>query len=423
MGICANIGFSEVVGIFQTIKNISKSPFSWQHVFGLKLIFDVALTGVFYFEHSIAILWRLGFIAISLLMFLWIYLFFLNRNKRPNWLLHVLLIDFLVSASNGYVSISGDFPNHLFIGITALAILMLVKSTWLTILVCIMLLAMYVVTMCSIDWYLYHQLNTTGYFVSGSFIVFAGIVSAVIQHYQRARENAIQLHALLMQSYEQLQEYALQSEEWAAARERVRIARDIHDTAGHKLTALLVQMQLARKLSGADFSRSQQIYLECEDLIKTSLQEVRLSVRAIRDEPAGSLSSLPDSLENLTAEFTKFTGVQTTFEITGVPFALPRKLQLTAYRMVQESLTNAQKHGHARNVNVSMAYLENGFSLHIRNDGVVPDELKPGFGLISLQERARECNGEVRFNLDPNEGFAVEGAFPYSQAERERVHH
>ncbi|WP_223192723.1 sensor histidine kinase [Paenibacillus sedimenti] len=388
----------------------------------MKLIFDLALTGVFYFEHSITIFWRLGFVVISLLMFLWINLYYLNRKKRQNWLLHVLLIDFLVSAAYGYVYISGDFPNHLFIGITALAILMLVKSTRMLVITCILLLAVYVVTMGSIDWYLYNQLHKTGYFVSCSFIIFAGIVSAVIQHYQRARENAMQLYALLMQSHEQLQEYALKTEEWAAARERVSIARDIHDTVGHKLTALLVQMQLARKLSGSDSSRSQQIYLECEDLIRSSLQEVRLSVRAIRDEPAGS-TSLHDSLEKLSAEFTKFTGVQTAFEIKGVPVSLPRNLQLTAYRIVQESLTNAQKHGHAKNVNVSLAYSESGFSLSIRNDGVVPDELKPGFGLISLQERAREWNGEVRFYLDRNEGFAVEGAFPYSAAERERVHH
>ncbi|MGF7032232.1 signal transduction histidine kinase [Paenibacillus mucilaginosus] len=403
------------------VENIKKSPFSWKLLFGLKLIVDLALAGAFYFEHSMTLLWRLGFVVISLLIFLGINAVYLDRKKRQHWLLHVLLIDFLVSAAYGYVYISGDFPNHLFIGITALAILMLVKNTRMLVLTCILLLAVYVVTMGSVDWYLYQQLHTTGYFISCSFILFAGIVSAVIQHYGRAREKAMQLHAQLLQSHEQLQEYALQTEEWAATRERVRMARDIHDTVGHKLTALLVQMQLARKLGGSDASRSQQIYLECEELIRSSLQEVRLSVRAIRDEPAGA-GSLQDSLQKLGAEFTRFTGVQTAFEIKGIPVALPRNLQLTAYRMVQESLTNAQKHGHAKHVRVALTYSESGFSLSIRNDGVVPHELKPGFGLISLQERAKEWNGEVRFYLDRNEGFAVEGAFPYAALERERVH-
>lgn len=403
--------------MIQAIKDLSKSPLSWRLIFVFKLIFDLALTSVFYFAHSITIFWNVIMVVISILMFLGINLFYLNRKKRQNWLLHVLLIDFLASAAYGYVYISGDFPNYLFVGITALAILMLVKSTRMLVISCILLLTVYVVTMGSIDWYLYSQLDKSGYFVSCSFIIFAGIVSAVIQYYQRARENAVQLYALLTQSHEQLQEYALQMEEWAATRERVRIARDIHDTVGHKLTALLVQMQLARKLNGLDSSRSQQIYLECEELIKSSLQEIRLSVRAIRDEPAGD-ASLHESLEKLSTEFTKFTGVQTTFEKKGDSVDLPRDLQLTAYRMVQESLTNAQKHGHAKNVNVSLAYSESGFSLSIRNDGVVPDELKPGFGLTGLQERAREWNGEVRFYMDRNEGFAVEGAFPYSGVKR-----
>ncbi|WP_236330834.1 sensor histidine kinase [Paenibacillus auburnensis] len=406
--------------MIQAIKNIRKSPLLWGLIFGVKLILDLALTGVFYFEHSIIIFWNLIIVVISILMFLGINLFYLHRKKKKNWLLHVLLIDFLASAAYGYVYISGDFPNHLFIGITALAILMLVKSTRMLVITCILLLTMYLVTMGSIDWYLYKQLEIISYFVSCSFIIFSGIVSAVIQYYQRAREDVTQLYAQLMQSHEQLQEYALQTEEWAATRERVRIARDIHDTVGHKLTALLVQMQLARKLNIADSPRSQQIYLECEELIRSSLQEIRLSVRAIRDEPAGGIS-LNDSLERLSAEFSKFTGIQTTFEKKGVPVVLPRNLQLTAYRMVQESLTNAQKHGQAKNVNVTLAYSESGFSLSIRNDGVVPDELKPGFGLIGLQERAREWNGEVRFYLDRNEGFAVEGAFPYSALERKRV--
>lgn len=402
------------------MKYIRNNPLIWRLIFGLKLSLDVVLAGVFYFEHSFTMVWKWGLVGISLLLFLWINLYYLRAGRRRNWLLHILLIDFMVSAAYGYVYIGGDFPNHLFIGITALAILMLAKNIRTLMITCVLLLAVYVVTMSSVDWYLYHQLDQTSYFVSGSFIIFAGIVSAVIQHYQRAREKTEQLYDLLRQSHEQLQEYTLQSEEWAATRERVRIARDIHDTVGHKLTALLVQMQLARKVNGSDSARSQQIYMECEELIKDSLQEIRLSVRAIREEPAGD-SSLHDSLEKLSAEFTRFTGVQTTLRIEGHPVILPRKLQLTTYRMVQESLTNAQKHGHARNVNVTLNYLKDGFSLSIRNDGLIPDELKPGFGLIGLQERAREWNGEVRYFLDPGQGFVVEGTIPYVTAEKERV--
>jgi signal transduction histidine kinase len=399
---------------------ISRSPLFWRLFFGLKLVFDLALTGIFYFENSIAIFWRLSFVVFSLVVFLLVNLFYLSMKKRQNWLFHLLIIDFLVSASYGYVYIGGNFPNHLFIGITALAILMFLKNTRMLIITCILLLILYVFTMGSIEWYLYKQFKEINYFITCSFIVFAGIVSYLINYYQGARRDTLQLYAQLMQSHERLQDYALQTEEWAATRERVRIARDIHDTVGHKLTALLVQMQAARKLSKLDSSRSEQTYLECEDIIRSSLQEVRLSVRAIRDEPIKS-TSLNDSLEKLSEEFTKYAEVQTIFEVDGIPVALPGDLQLTAYRIVQESLTNAQKHGHAKNAKILLAYSETGFSLCISNDGDVPVELKPGFGLINLQERVREWNGEVHFRLDQKMGFAVEAKFPYPLTEMERV--
>ncbi|MFB9328870.1 sensor histidine kinase [Paenibacillus aurantiacus] len=393
---------------------------AWKLAFGLKLAFDFALSAVFYVEQSIAPFWKLVLVVLLLLLFLGMNWYYVRGKNRRRWLLHILLLDFLVTAACGYGYTIGDFPNHLFIGITALAILMFIQRTRMLIATCVLLIAVYVATMASVDWYLHDQLQAAGYFVSGSFILFAGIVSAVIQHYQRARDEAKQLYAELKQSHEQLREYALQTEEWAATRERVRIARDIHDTVGHKLTALLVQMQLARKLSERDASRSREIYLTCEELIKSSLQEVRLSVRAIRDEPAGN-DSLPDSLEKLCAEFAKFTGVQTDFELKGVPHALPRNLQLTAYRIVQESLTNAQKHGGAKHASVSLAYSASDLTLSIRNDGAIPEELTPGFGLVGLQERAKEWNGAMRFVLDRDNGFAVEGVFPYAAAERERA--
>lgn len=387
-----------------------KNPLSLRWLFGLKLVFDLVLTGMFYFENSIAIFWRLGLVVFSLMVFLLVNLFYSRMKKH--WLLHLLIIDFLVSASYGYVYIGGKFPNHLFIGITALAIFMFVKNTRVLIISGIFLLLLYLVTMGSIDWYLYQRLDETTYFISSSFIVFACIVSSLINFHQRARMDTVQLYAQLMQSHERLQEYALQTEEWAAARERVRIARDIHDTVGHKLTALLVQMQVARKLSKLDSLRSEHAYLECEDLIRSALQEVRLSVRAIRDESITS-TSLNDSLTSLAEEFTKFAKVKTDFEVEGTPIALPGDLQLTAYRIVQESLTNAQKHGHAINVFILLAYGETGFSLSIRNDGVLPAELKPGFGLMNLQERVEEWNGEVHFRMDQRTGFAVEVKFPY----------
>ncbi|USB32307.1 sensor histidine kinase [Paenibacillus sp. YPG26] len=393
----------------------------WKILFSSKLLIDLTLSGVFYFQTSLTVLWRLSFVIMSVAIFLLINYYYLGRrDRKKKWLIHVLILDFLLSASYGYVYIAGNFPNHLFIGITALGILMLVKNLRMQIAACVLLLIVYLAAMGSIDWYLYQELDLVSYFISCSFIIFAGIVSSLIQVYQRSRQETMQLYTQLMESHVQLQNYALKAEEWAAARERIRIARDIHDTVGHKLTALLVQMQAARKLSVVDPGRSEQTYLECEALVRSSLQEVRLSVRAIRDEPFKS-ASLNDSLRKLAEEFTRLAEVQTVVEVYGNPKPMPADLQLTAYRITQESLTNAQKHGQAKHAKISLTYAPTGLSLCIYNDGEIPAELKPGFGLINLQERVKECNGEVRFSVDGHEGFAVEVQLPYSLTEMERV--
>ncbi|TYP74610.1 signal transduction histidine kinase [Paenibacillus methanolicus] len=406
--------------MIRVIDNLKKVPLSWRLALAAKLVFDFALTGAFYIEQSITMFWSLVLVVIAVLLFLGMNVVYLHRHRRRQWLPHLLLLDFIVSAACGYGYMSGNFPNHVFIGITALAILVFAKSARMLVMSCILLLAVYLVTMIGIDWYVFRKLDAAGYLISCSFILFAGIASAVIQHYQRARDEANQLYAQLIRSHEQLREYALRTEELAATRERVRIARDIHDAVGHNLTALLVQMQLARKLNVSEPLRSRHIYLECEQLIQSSLQEVRLSVRAIRDEPAGD-ADLPDSLRKLCADFAKWTGVQTEFELNGVPVALPRNLQLTAYRIAQEALTNAQKHGGAKHARVSLSYSASDFALRIRNDGVVPDELTPGFGLVGLQERTKEWNGQMRIHADRHDGFAIEGIFPYAAAVRGRV--
>ncbi|GGG52846.1 sensor histidine kinase [Paenibacillus radicis (ex Gao et al. 2016)] len=404
--------------MLQDEKFIKGGPLSWKLFFGLKLILGLLVSGFFYFETSIEAFWRFSFLVFSVVVFLLVNLFYSNVEKRKKWLFHLLILDFLVSAAYGYIFIGGHFPNQLFVGITALAILMFLNNFRMLILTCVFLLALYLVTMGSVDWYLYKQFDSMSYFITCSFIIFAGIVSSLIHFYQKARKDTLKLYEQLMESHERLQEYAIKAEEWAASRERVRIARDIHDTVGHKLTSLIVQMQAARKLSQVDAKRSGSVYLECEDLVRSALQEVRLTVRTIRDEPVQPMF-LHESLEKLSEEFTKFTQVVTRFEVEGSTVPLPGELQLAAYRIVQESLTNAKKHADAEHARIRIVYSESGLSLHITNDGSVPDEVKPGFGLLNLQERVKEWNGRVSFGKVDRMQFAVQADIPYPNTETE----
>jgi signal transduction histidine kinase len=347
--------------------------------------------------------------------FLFVQFFLSTTKARRNVLIRLLILDFLVSAAYGYVFIGGQVPNQLLVGITALAILMFAKSFRSIVFTCVTLLVVYLVIMIAIDWHLYKQLDEVSYFMTCSFIIFAGIVSVLLQFYQRARQDVLQLYAQLKESHERLQEYSLQAEQWGAARERVTIARELHDSVGHKLTGLIVQMQAARKLSRVDAGRSEQIYSECEELLRSSLQEIRLAVRTIQDEPVQSVF-LPESLDKLSEEFTKYAEVETRFHLEGSPVPLPGELQLTAYRIAQESLTNAKKHGRASSASIRLVYAAGKLSIVISNDGEPPNELIPGFGLLNMQERVKEWHGEVSFGKDRDMAFAVKASLPYPAA-------
>jgi Signal transduction histidine kinase len=392
----------------------------WQLFFALKLLVNIAVTGIVYYETSTAFFWRLSFIVLSAAGFLFVQFLLPKTNARRSVLLRILILDFLVSAAYGYVFIGGQVPNQLLVGITALAILMFSRSFRSIIVTCTTLLVVYLVIMMAIDWHLYKQLDEVSYFMTCSFILFAGIVCVLLQFYQRARQDTLQLYAQLKESHERLQEYTLQAEEWGASRERVTIARDLHDSVGHKLTGLIVQMQAARKLSRIDAGRSERIYIECEDLLRSSLQEIRLAVRTIRDEPVRSMF-LPESLDKLSEEFTKYAEVETRFYLQGSPIPLPGELQLTAYRIAQESLTNAKKHGRANSASIRLAYAADKLTMMISNDGEPPGELTPGFGLLNMQERVKEWHGEVSFETDGDRSFAVKANLPYPAASVEEV--
>lgn len=384
----------------------------WKLFFALKLIANLAVTGIVYYHTSTAFFWRLSFIGLSIAVFLFVRFLLPKANSHKNVLIRVLILDFLVSAAYGYVFIGGQVPNQLLVGITALAILMLQKSFRSLVFTCVTLLLVYLAIMIAIDLHLYNRLDAISYFITCSFILFASIVSVLLQFYQRARQDVIHLYTHLKETHERLQEYALQAEELGAARERVTIARELHDSVGHQLTGLIVQMQAARKLRLVGPEQSEKIYAECEELLRASLQEIRLAVRTIRDEPVQSIF-LPESLKKLAEEFTKYAEVETRFYLKGDPVPLPGDLQLTAYRIVQESLTNAKKHGRANKASIELLYDARQLSMLISNDGVLPGKLKPGFGLLSMQERVKEWCGAVSFGERGNNDFAVKVSLPY----------
>ncbi|MCL6633603.1 MAG: sensor histidine kinase [Alicyclobacillus herbarius] len=208
---------------------------------------------------------------------------------------------------------------------------------------------------------------------------------------------------------EQVNEYANRVYDLAAAEERNRIAGEIHDNVAHRLTALFVQLQAARRILGqGDTEAAQENLRVCEALAQESLNEVRQSVRAIRKTADTEGIS---ALRRLTLHYASITGMEITFE-TAVTDAIPAQVMALLYRVIQEGLTNAQRHGRATKVDVTLERSGVYLRLVIQDNGRGSNSPALGFGLSTMRERLRRYGGDIEVTSEPAKGFRLSLRLP-----------
>jgi signal transduction histidine kinase len=225
-------------------------------------------------------------------------------------------------------------------------------------------------------------------------------------------------NARLAAAHTQLQEYSTQVEELSVIRERYRIAREIHDTLGHALTLLAVQLETATQLEVRGDPRLHEELVEARQVAKACLTEVRHSVEALRPDEA-SAGSLQEQLRRLVAAFeTTCHELQITLDLEEATHLLNPELCQTLYRCAQEALTNIRKHTHATKVllrlstseeleEVELMVLDNG-------QGGLPgyEHQASGFGLLGMRERVALLDGRLSAGPQPGHGWRVEVVLP-----------
>ncbi len=228
-------------------------------------------------------------------------------------------------------------------------------------------------------------------------------------------------NAELEQAHAQLQAYASEVEELTIVRERTRVAREIHDTLGHYLSILNIQLETISKLQERDPERAMSEVEEARRVAAQSMQEVRNAVAALRPTSIANLS-LSESLTRLGKEFEQHASeTELTLDLeTQLPQLTP-DVQVALYRVAQESLTNVRKHAHATKVLLRLRYEENVLELLVRDNGVTPEgeTAQPqsnGFGLIGLRERIELLGGNVSYGAVDPHGFRVTVRVPIVNA-------
>jgi signal transduction histidine kinase len=237
--------------------------------------------------------------------------------------------------------------------------------------------------------------------------LFFGTFGAGLRQANEARQRSQQLLAELREAHTQLQAFTSQAQQLAVAEERNRLAREMHDSLGHRLTVAVVQLEGAQRLIPTKPEQSATMIEAMRTQLKQALAELRQTVSALRSPEANS--KLPGSLETAVSHL-----VQTFQEATGFPVhltlpaelpLLPEAHRLALYRAAQESLTNVQRHAKAQQAWLTIAADADHISLSVADDGqgFVADVGDGRFGLLGLQERAKQLGGTLQL------GEAVEG--------------
>jgi signal transduction histidine kinase len=208
----------------------------------------------------------------------------------------------------------------------------------------------------------------------------------------------------------------------AVAEERRRIARELHDVVAHSVSVMVVQSGAARRVLDDEPDRAVAALSEVERSGRQALSELRRLLGLMRDgdepaavrEPQPTLAGLDDLIRRA-----RDAGLPTELRQEGEPFALPMGCDLAAYRVVQESLTNALKHaGDGARASVLLRWSDDGLELDISDTGkglaaAGPDHDGPlGQGLVGMRERVALCGGDLQAGPSVSGGFRVRATIP-----------
>jgi signal transduction histidine kinase len=247
---------------------------------------------------------------------------------------------------------------------------------------------------------------------AGGFLFF-GTFGKAMRDAEAARQESQRLLEELQTAHRQLQEYASQVEQLTIAEERNRLAREMHDAVGHRLTVTAVQLEGAQRLIPAEPDRAARMIGTVRDEVKQALADLRRTVATLR-APLEVDLPLTHALARLATAFQEATGLNVHLTLPEDLPSIPEAGRLALYRAAQESLTNTQRHAKAKNIWLGLQTSNDNITLTVADDGVgFPTSMDGvGFGLRGLRERATQLGGELYLEARPGGGAQLRFCLP-----------
>ncbi|MET9550084.1 histidine kinase [Streptomyces sp. NPDC006627] len=201
-----------------------------------------------------------------------------------------------------------------------------------------------------------------------------------------------------------------------ADEERLRLARELHDSLTHQISVIKVQSEVAVHVARRRGEQVPEALLAIQEAGREASRELRATLEALRDDDTAPPPGL-DHIPNLVKRF-QTTGLETTLTIEGKPHAVPTAVGRTAYRIVQESLTNVARHAAATAASVLIDYRPGVLAIRVDDNGKAPlhPAPTPGLGLLGMRERVTALGGRLRTGPHSTGGFTVQAELPTNGA-------
>lgn len=230
--------------------------------------------------------------------------------------------------------------------------------------------------------------------VINGLIVFSVILNNINQ---KEKEKQIKLNSVLQETNEQLE---------VLTRMAVKnnIARDIHDTFGHDMMGLIMEIEMAQVLVDQDSENAKLMLTKAKQSARNGMKTIRKVVETLRND---ELEIIEDSIEEMILSFRSRVNISIDFKLFEHIDELPKKYTEVLYRLIQECLTNSIRHGEANEIELEVKEGLHTIVFSIKDNGKGATDIIEGYGLKGMRERVEALNGSLRIKSDS--GFLVEG--------------
>lgn len=226
------------------------------------------------------------------------------------------------------------------------------------------------------------------------------------------KESNVQLNesnAKLNKANRKLWEYAMTIASLTEEKERNRLARELHDTLGHALTGMVTGLDACMLIMDCAPEVAKKQLAKIQETAKNGIKDIRRSMQRLRPENLAKYS-FREALEKLVADFSAVTSVEAVLEIDNLPSDIAKEQQEAIYRIVQEGLTNASRHGKADRVKIFILGTHDRLNIILSDNGRGCSQIKAGYGLRHMQERLELLGGTLKYWSE--KGFVLEANLP-----------